>query len=136
MTDGRLSNELQPKFGTVVSAVQVIWQVDTQRATTRRVISLMMEIMTAPSAAERMCRLYFLGTPFAVALCQVLRATGLHGSSLITGAPPAVVGIANQRNTMGDLFDVEGGQISVYAQMVGRYLERLFGFSPTLLNLT
>jgi hypothetical protein len=34
---------------------------------------------------------------------------------------------------MGDLFDVEGGQISVYAQMVGRYLERLFGFSPTLI---
>ena len=73
-------------------------------------------------------KLYLHGSPYSVAVCQVLRSTVLHGSALVAGNVP--LGLPNQRNVLlSELFDNENGENSIFTSMVGRYLERLFPLS-------
>lgn len=74
------------------------------------------------------CLRLLLGCPFSVAVAQVLRATGLHGSALLSGNYMPVAGISQQQVALGDLFYSIGGEASTFTEMLDRIIERLFGF--------
>ena len=82
--DDTFGDVIVPQSSTIVSALQVIWQCESQRSTTRKVITLIQELLNASSVTELLGRLYLMGCPFS-ALAQVLRATGVYGSALATG---------------------------------------------------
>ena len=62
-------------------------------------------------------------------LAQVLRPSGLHGSSLLIGNYAPVAGITEQRVTLGDVFYSISGEPSTFGEMLDRYHERLLGYS-------
>ena len=97
---------------------------------TYRVFQFCLEAIGPGPVADVMVRMYLLGVPYAVALTHVMRAAGVHGSALMVGNPPIVPNIGNMRNSLGDLFDNSNGELSVFASMLGRYVEDLFGYSP------
>ena len=78
--------------------------------------------LTSGNVVQMLGKLYLHGSPYSVAVCQVLRSTVLHGSALVAGNVP--LGLPNQRNVLlSELFDNENGENSIFTSMVGRYLE-------------
>ena len=113
---------------TITSALQLLWGTSVQETNTLRVVEIAMETLTAPSVSEMMARLYLQGCPYATAVAQVLRSTGLHGSSLLPANYVPVNGITEQRVSLGDLFYSVSGEATTFVEMEDRVMERLFGF--------